>query len=119
VNRSGLLRRLPILGVVAVGLWLWQGGAGFVAVPHDLIWKIPGSYGSIRRLEVQLWDGERLLTRTELQTPQGLTMDPQKTLTLPRGTYRSEVLIWREGAQQPEVSRFNVEVGSETTVLIR
>lgn len=117
--KSGLWRRLPLLLVVGLGLWLWQGGAGVVAVPHTLIWKVPGSYGSIRKVDLQLWDGAHLLVRAELLTPNGLTLDPERTLTLPRGRYRSELLVWREGVDQPEVSRVPVEIDSELTTVIR
>ncbi len=117
--RTPLWRRLPLLAVVALGLWLWQGGAGVVPVQHTLIWKVPGSYASIRKVETQLWDGDHLLVRAELQTPKGLTLDPERTLTIARGRYRSELLVWREGSNQPEVSRVPVEIDSDVTVTIR
>ena len=118
-NRPLLLRRLPLIAVVVGGLWLWQGGGGFVAVPHTLVWKVPGSYGSIRKVDLQLWDGERLLLRSELETPKGLSLDPERTLTLKRGRYRSELVVWREGSEPPEVSRVMIEVDSETTIVVR
>ncbi len=114
-----LWKRFPLIVLGVFGIWLWQGGAGVVSTEHTLVWKIPGAYGSVRRVEVQLWEGDELLTRFELQTPQGLSLDPQRQLTLKRGPYRSELLVWREGSPSPEVKRATVEVGSDPTVVIR
>ena len=114
-----LWKRLPLIVLGLFGIWLWQGGAGVVSTEHTLVWKIPGAYASVRRVEVQLWDGEELLTRFELQTPTGLNADPERRLTLKRGRYRSELLVWREGASVPETARVDVEIDAEPTVVIR
>jgi hypothetical protein len=112
-------KRLPLFAVALLGLWLWQGGGGLVPVERTLIWKLPGAYATVRRLELQLWDAERLLMRIEQETPRGLGLDPERKLVLERGSYRSEAVIWREGAVGPEVQRVRVEVGTEPVVVIQ
>ena len=114
-----LWKRLPLIVLGLFGIWLWQGGGGLVSTEHTLVWKVPGAYASVRKVEVQLWDGDELLTRLELDTPNGLTMDPERRLTLRRGRYRSELLVWREGVPAPQATRVEVEVGPESTVVIR
>jgi hypothetical protein len=116
---TALWKRLPFIVVGVLGIWLWQGGGGFVAVEHSLVWKVPGAYGSVRRVEFQLWDGEQLLIRGEQETPRGLNLDPERKLSIKRGSYRSELLVWREGRSDPEVQRSTVQVGSETVTVIR
>jgi hypothetical protein len=114
-----LWKRLPLIVIGLFGIWLWQGGAGIVSVEHTVVWKVPGAYASVRKVEAQLWQGEDLLTRVELETPAGLTADPERRLTLKNGRYRSELLVWREGAAAVEVKRTDVEVGSEPVIVIR
>ena len=114
-----LWKRLPLIALGFLGIWLWQGGGGLVSTEHTLVWKIPGAYGSVRKVEVQLWEADALLTRFELETPDGLTLDPERALTLRRGHYRSELFVWREGSTTPETKRVDVEVGSEPAIVIR
>lgn len=114
-----LWKRLPLIVLGLFGFWLWQGGGGIVSTEHTLVWKVAGAYASVRKVEAQLWDGEELLTRLELETPNGLNLDPERRLTLKRGSYRSELLVWREGSANPEIRRVEVSVGSEPTVVIR
>jgi hypothetical protein len=114
-----LWKRLPLVILGLFGIWLWQGGAGIVATERTLVWKVPGRYADVRKVEAQLWQGDELLTRFELDTPRGLTLDPDRRLPLKPGHYRSELLVWREGASAPEIIRLEVDVGKEPTVVIR
>lgn len=114
-----LWKRLPLILIGVLGIWLWQGGGGLVSVERTLVWKIPGAYASVRKVEAQLWQGDELLTRFELETPAGLTLDPERKLTLKRGRYRSELLVWREGETAPEIRRVEIEIDEAPTILIR
>lgn len=114
-----LWKRLPLLLLGLFGIWLWQGGAGIVPTERTLVWKVPGAYATVRKVEAQLWQGDELLTRFELETPTGLMLDPDRRLPLRPGHYRSELLVWREGAAGPEIIRLEVDVGREPTVVIR
>ena len=114
-----LWKRLPLILLGLAGIWLWQGGGGLVSTEHHVVWKVPGAYASVRRVEAELWEKEELLARIEIDAPAGLTLDPEKTLTLRRGMYRSELRVWRQGASQPEVRKVDFEVGPEPAVVIR
>lgn len=112
-------RRLPLILVGVLGIWLWQGGGGLVSVEHTLVWKVPAPSATVRKVEAQLWEGEALVVRFEVMTPTGALLDPERRLTLARGTYRSALLVWREGVEAPQVHRSAVEVGAEPVVVIR
>lgn len=113
-----LWKRLPFIVVGVLGIWLWQGGGDLVPVERQVVWKVPGAYASVRRVQAELWRGEELLTRIEIEAPQGLTLDPQKALPLKQGRYRSQLRVWRQGAPEPELESRNVEVGEAATVVI-
>ena len=114
-----LWKRLPLILLGLLGIWMWQGGGGLVSTEHTLVWKIPGAYASVRKVEAQLWDADELLLRFELETPTGLNLDPERKVVLKRGRYRSELLVWREGSREPQTRRTQVEVGAEPTIVIR
>jgi hypothetical protein len=109
---------LVLVGLVALGAFFWRGGLGLLPVERTLVWKVRGEFGSIRRVELQLYDGEKLLKREELQTPSGLTLEPTQKLLLGRGTYTARVLVWREKAAEPEASAVELEVGDAEVVTI-
>jgi hypothetical protein len=111
-------KRLPLLLFAAVGLWVWQGGAGFFPSERQLSWRYPGDYGSIRRAELQLWDGDTLLKREELSYPQGVTLEPTRPLALKAGTYGSKVLIWRADGGAPEVREATLQVDGQSAFTI-
>lgn len=114
-----LWKRLPLIAVGVLGIFLWQGTGGLVATEHHVVWKVPGAYATVRKVELELWDADELLTRIELEAPSGLTADPEKTLTLKRGKYRSRMKVWRAGAAEPELIARDVEVDAEPTVVVR
>ncbi len=114
-----LWKRLPLIALGLFGIWMWQGGGGLVSTERTLVWKVPGAYATVRKVEVQLWNESDLLTRFELDTPSGLSLDPERRFTLKRGRYRSELLVWRDGSSSPQIKRAEVEVGSESTIVIR
>lgn len=112
-------KRWPLILIGVVGIFLWQGTGGLVAVEHTIVWKVPSPSATVRKVEAQLWQGDDLLTRFEIETPNGVTLDPERKLTLPRGAYRSELLVWREGATEPEVKRSAVDVGADAVIVVR
>lgn len=93
-----LMRRLPILLLVVLGLWLWQR----TDVPErELVWRLEGpGWSDIRVVELQVKTAEgELLKRQEhfLQAP------PPGSLTLkaelPSGRY--EVWVFARGEEGP------------------
>ncbi len=113
-----LLTRLPIIAVVILGWWFWQGGGGFLPKEREFVWRLPGEYGSIRKVELQVWDGDTLLKREELQTPKGLMTDPTQKLAVGGGMIKAEALVWREGKEQPEVFKMQRRLSDESLVVI-
>jgi hypothetical protein len=58
-----LLRRLPLLVLVVLGLWLWRSTE---APERELVWHLEGpGWGEIRTLEFQLKDEDGQLVRRE------------------------------------------------------
>ena len=110
-------KRLPFLVVGLLGVWLWQGGGNLVSVERQVVWKVPGSYSSVRRVQAELWSQGELLTRIEIEAPEGLGLDPEKALPLRRGRYQSRLRVWRAGAE-PELASRDVEVGEASAVVI-
>ncbi|HEX8435282.1 hypothetical protein [Archangium sp.] len=98
-RKHPLLRRLPVLLLVALGLWLWKGSD----VPErELVWRLDGpGWSDIRVLEFQVKaeDGE-LLKREEHRLreaapPSSITQE----MALPSGRY--EVWVFARGAEGP------------------
>lgn len=109
---------LLLLGFAALGAFLWKGGGDLLPTERVLSWKVPGDYATIRRLELQLYRGETLLKREELRTPSGLTAQPAQKVVLRRGRYTARLLVWREGAIEPQPYSVQLEIGDADAVLV-
>ena len=96
-----LLKRLPFLLLVALGLWLWQGAR---ALERELVWRLEGpGWSQVRALDFQLQaeDGE-LLKRETRTFPQGAPPIVTLQAELPPGTYEVRVFLREErGASKP------------------
>jgi hypothetical protein len=92
------LKRLPLLLLVAMGLWLWKGSD----VPdRTLVWRLEGQgWSDIRTLEFQVKaeDGE-LLKREEHRFRASPPVTITQELSLPSGRY--EVWVFARGAEGP------------------
>ena len=98
-----LKKRAPLLLLLLGVLFVWQGGFGLWPVERTITWKLWGDYASIRRVDVQLYEGDVLLTRADLNFPTGVTFEPTTKVALRSGRYPVKVMIWRSGATNPEV----------------
>lgn len=116
--RSFLLKRLPLLLFALLGIWLWQGGAGFFPTERELTWRLWGEYGQIRKVELQLWQGDSLVKREELSYPTGVTFEPTQKVPLSPGQYAAKVFIWRAAAAQPESKSGTITVSTERAQLV-
>jgi hypothetical protein len=74
---SPLVRRLPILLVVGLGLLLWR--SPLFPQPHTLVWERPAGL-DIASAEVQLWRGDVLLARAEWPDASQGSLTQQLTL---------------------------------------
>jgi len=111
-------KRLPFLIMLALGFVLWRGGFGFLATERTLTWRLPVAYGEVRRLELQVWDGETLLGRQELTTPTGLLAEPETRLPLTRGEHRAVASVWLAGTTDPVSFQKTFDPGAEASVVL-
>lgn len=96
-------KRLPLVLVALAGVFFWRGGFGLLPVERTITWRLWGDFASIRRVELQLYDGEELLKREQLELPSGAGFEPTSSLALRKGEYRGIVMVWRADAGTPEV----------------
>jgi hypothetical protein len=111
-------KRLPFLLMLAVGLVLWRGGFGWLATERTLTWRLPVPYAEVRRLELQVWDGEVLVQRQELSTPAGLTAEPETKLPMTRGAHRAVASAWLRGGNPPVSFQKDFDPGAEASVVL-
>ncbi len=109
-------KRLPLVLVALAGVFLWRGGFGLLPVERELTWKLWGDFGTIRRVELQLYQGDELLQRTQLELPSGAGFEPTTKVTLRKGAYRGLVMLYRADAGAPEVHEHQVHVDESTSV---
>lgn len=118
MKKSPLLVRLPLIIALLLGAWLWKGGFGVLPTDRELTWKLGGEYASIRKAELQVWEGQTLLTREELSMPKGAMADPTQKLSLRKGTYTAKVFVWREGEAAPHAWSSSFQVGDAPGVTV-
>lgn len=94
LRNSQLLKRLPFLALVAIGLIVWR--TGYLPKDRTLVWDLPDD-PSIRGAEVQLWEGQTLLKREQFFFPSGPSGKLEEHLRLGRGDYRVRFFLQREG----------------------
>lgn len=120
--RGGLLgplkQRAPLVVVVLVGFFLWQGGLGLLPTERTVIWKLPVGASALRQADLQLWKGEVLLKRVELELPNGLSDDPTWKLLLRPGRYPVKAFLRSEG-EPPRALVQELIVGDDAQVVVR
>ncbi|MBI3183189.1 MAG: hypothetical protein HYZ28_13715 [Myxococcales bacterium] len=109
-------KRLPLLLVALVGLWLWKGGGGLFPTGRELVYELPID-STIREVEIQLWDGEELLKREAISFADGPAPSVVQKLPLKEGEYLARVFIRRRDAGSPEAFSRKVHVGDAETVV--
>ncbi len=118
-KKASLLSRLPFVVVVVVGIFFWRGGLGLLPAERELIWRVPGPYSTVRRVEVQVYQGDELLKREEWALPNGLNLDPTEKLSLREGEYRANLLVWREGKTDPEGYKLPLKVSGKGPFVLK
>ncbi len=114
-----VLSRLIPLALIGGGILIWQGGGGLLTVERELIWRVPGAYSTVRKVEVQIYQGDELLKREEWNLPNGLTLDPTDKVRLKDGTYQTNLLVWREGGGEPEAYRVPLTIEGKGPFVLR
>jgi hypothetical protein len=106
----GLRKRLPILAVVALGLWLWR--SPLVPQPRTFIWDRPLGL-EVVAAEVQLWREGSLLARAEWPDATRGTLSQE--LTLRPGPLRVLTFAWLGDGTRRQAEQV-LSLGSEAVV---
>jgi hypothetical protein len=95
-----LLRRLPLLLLLVLGLWWWKGSG---VSERELVWRLEGpGWSDIRALDVQVKDAEgELVKRVTLTFPNGPPASLSVKAELAPGTY--EVWVFPRGQHGPSL----------------
>jgi hypothetical protein len=112
--------RLLVMGAVLGGaLLFWRTGMfGLFPVDRTLVWRLPVSYGEVRKLELQVWSQEDLLKVEQRFFEAGLVGEPELKVPLSKGTHRAIATVWLLGASEARGFQKEFDPGSEETVVI-
>lgn len=112
-------RLIPLLVILAGGLFIWRTGLlGVFPTDRTVIWRFPVSYQEVRRLELQLWQGEELLKREEQSLPSGLVGEPSFKVPLEAGVHRAVANVWLGDAAAPVGFQREFDPAGDETVVI-
>lgn len=113
-------KRWPLLVMVGVGVLLWHTGLfGVLPTERTVVWRFPVSYGDVRKIELQVWEGDELLKREEQTlTDRGLVGEPQFKVPLSSGAHSAIATIWLEGATQSQSFRRDFKPGTDETLVL-
>jgi hypothetical protein len=117
--RRALWRRLPILAAIAVGLWLWQGGAGLFPRTRALVWVLPADRADVREVEILLRapDGALLKREQFFFFERAPPAQLRQQVPLPDGEFPATVLLRREGGRLERREKVVRTVGAEEVEL--
>lgn len=111
-----LMKRLPVLVFVGLGLWLWQNTG---AQDRELVWRLDGSgWSAVRAMDFQVMapDGT-ILRRVErlfsAPPPSEVTLE----MKLEEGAYRTLIFVKEEGQPTRPPLVQTVTVGQDKRVL--
>ncbi|MBL8909705.1 MAG: hypothetical protein JNM17_03270 [Archangium sp.] len=111
-------KRLPLLIALGFGVLLWKTGVfGLMASERVLTFRFPVSYSEVRWLELQVWDGESLLSQQE-RNVQGLSFEPEMKLTLARGPHKAIGRVLLAGASEPQSFASEFDPGLDDNVVL-
>ncbi|RKH43564.1 hypothetical protein D7X55_11165 [Corallococcus sp. AB049A] len=112
-----LIKRLVLIGIVAVGLWLWKA----TDVPErQLIYRLEGDdWGDVRAMDLQVLDEqEHIVKREERFFADGPPMEVSFKLDLPEGTFRTLLFLQVEGREKRDVIRGRLMVGEALAIVV-
>ncbi len=113
-----LMKRLPLLVLVAVGMWLWR----VTGTPErELVWQLDGAgWSTVRALDFQVTGADgRIIKREERFFTTAPPPEVTLKLELPEGSYRTLIFVKEEGhtARPPLVEPLTI--GTEEQVIRR
>jgi hypothetical protein len=113
-----LMKRLPLLVIVGLGLWLWK----VTGTPErELVWQLDGyGWSAVRALDFQVMgaDGE-LLKREERFFSGAPPSEVTLKVELTEGTYRALIFVKEEGRPTRPPLVEPLTIGPEQYVLKR
>jgi hypothetical protein len=111
-----LMKRLPLLVLAALGLWLWQTTG---TPERELVWRLDGSaWSSVRGLDFQVMDAEgKILKREERFFTGAPPFEVTLKVALPEGTYRTLIFVKEEGRPTRPPLEESLTIGEEQYVL--
>ncbi|MDP1824802.1 MAG: hypothetical protein Q8L48_16220 [Archangium sp.] len=105
--------------MLGVGLVIWRYGLfGLLPTDRTLVWRLPVSYGEVRKLELQVWDEHDLLKREEQLFAAGLVGEPTLQVPLSSGPHRAIANVWLMGATAAIGFQREFNPGADETILI-
>ena len=107
-----LVKRLPFLILVAVGLLIWR--TGYLPHQRDLVFDVPQD-PTIREIDVQIYQGDDLIKRETFFLPNGPQGSLESHLSIGRGHYSVRTWVKRDG-RAPESGDQPLEVRGEDVV---
>lgn len=111
-------KRLPLLIALGVGVALWKtGGFGFFPTERTLVWRFPVSYGEVRKVELQVWEGQELVKQAESIWGGGLVGEPTLAVPLVKGPHRAVATVTNLRGETVGFQR-DFDPGGDETVVI-
>lgn len=107
-----LLKRLPILVLIAAGVMLYQ--SSLFPQSRTLVWQTGASRAEIEQVDLQLWRGTELLKREVKRFGAGAPAEVTQEVTLSEGAYEARYVIDRVGRTQEAGTR-PLQVDGEQT----
>jgi len=111
-----LVKRLPLLVMAALGVWLWQTTG---TPERELVWQLDGSsWSAVRALDFQVVDPEgKILKREERFFPSGAPPEVTLKVKLPEGSYRTLIFVKEQGRPSRPPLVEPLTIGAEKYVL--
>ena len=105
--------------MLGVGLFVWRSGL-FGVLPTDrvVVWRLPVSYREVLKLELQVWDGQELLKRSEVTFTSGLVGEPSLPMPLAAGPHRAIANVWLRDETAPRGFQKEFDPGTNETIVI-
>lgn len=110
-RKHPLLRRLPLLLVVGLFIWLWKDSSN----ERDLVWVLEGpGWSDIRALEFQVKNAEGGTEKRESLTfPRGPSIVITEKVNLSPGTYEVWVFVRGESGPSRRLPVVRLTLGDE------
>lgn len=115
-RKHPLMKRLPLLVMAALGVWLWQTTG---TPERELVWQLDGSgWAAVRALDFQVTaeDG-KILKREERFFTGAPPYEVSLKVALPEGTYRTLIFVKEENRPTRPPLVESLTIGSEAYVL--